>query len=162
MVVDLDLGFKQILEEIEKTGKQEIVIGIQEGSRTHVQVRRGRKQDAGINIAQYAAENEFGTDKIPQRSFMRSTFDEKIGEIEDIIDNELGLVIDRVQSLNKAFARIGLSIQGMVQMKIREIRSPPNSPVTIALKGSSKPLIDFGQMIASVRYVVRKARSGNE
>lgn len=161
VVVDSDLGFNQILEEIKKTGRQEILVGIQEGSRTHVQVRRSRKQEAGINIAQYAAENEFGTNKIPARSFMRSTFDERINEINEIIDDELGLVIDRVQTLNKAFARIGLSIQGMIQQKIREIRSPPNSRATIAIKGSSKPLIDFGQMIASVRYVVRRIRSNN-
>jgi hypothetical protein len=32
--------------------------------------------------------------------------------------------------------------------------SPPNSPVTVALKGSSKPLIDSGEMRGAVTYKV--------
>jgi len=155
-VQDKDLGFKKILEDIKKTGIQEILVGIQEGSKTKVESKKGRKQDSGVNIAQYAAENEFGTNKIPERSFMRSTFDQKINEIEDVIDEEIALVIDNVQSLPKALARIGVSIQALVKIKIREIRSPPNSAATIAIKKSSKPLIDFGQMIAAVRYIIRR------
>jgi hypothetical protein len=32
--------------------------------------------------------------------------------------------------------------------------SPPNSPVTVALKGSSKPLIDSGELRGAVTYKV--------
>jgi hypothetical protein len=32
--------------------------------------------------------------------------------------------------------------------------TPPNSPVTIALKGSSKPLIDTGEMRGAVTWKV--------
>lgn len=158
-VVDLDLGFKAILDEIEKAGRQQILIGIQEGSKTHMQSRNGRVQQAGMNIAQYAAANEFGTDTIPERSFMRSTFDERIDDIENLVVTQLGLVVDQSIPVVTAYKRIGLGVQAMVQEKIREIRSPPNSPITIARKGSSKPLIDFGQMIASVRYVIKKEKS---
>jgi hypothetical protein len=41
-----------------------------------------------------------------------------------------------------------------VQKKIRQITIPPNSPRTIAEKKSSKPLIDFGQMVQSVTFKV--------
>lgn len=156
--MDLDLGFKAILEEISRTGARQVLVGIQEGAKTHVQSQKGRTQKAGISIAEYAAQNEFGTDKIPERSFMRSTFDERFSDIQTLVFTQFGLVIDQKITLDVAFNRIGLGITGMIQQKIRQIRTPPNSPVTIARKGSSKPLIDFGQMIASVRHVVKKTK----
>lgn len=146
------------MKEILETERKQILIGIQEGSKTHFQSKRGRNQQAGQSIAQYAAENEFGTDKIPERSFMRSTFDENINLIEELVLDQLGLVVDQVQTLTVAYNRIGQGIQGLIQTKIREIRSPPNSPVTIAIKKSINPLIDFGQMIAAVRYAIKKDR----
>ena len=159
VVVDLDLGFNAILEEIERAGRKQVLIGIQEGAKTQAQSKNGRTQEAGVTIAQYAAYNEFGTDQIPERSFMRSTFDEKIDDIESLVIDQLGLVVDRAISVDAAYNRIGLMVAGMVQQKIRQIRTPPNSPITIARKGSSKPLIDFGQMIAAVRHVVKKEKS---
>lgn len=157
-VLDLDLGFNEIIKEISEKEKKQILIGVQAGSNTRTQTRNGVTQEAGQSIAEYASYNEFGTDKIPQRSFMRSTFDERLNEIEEVIHEQFSYVIERSQTIEQAYQRIGQAIQGMVQQKIREIRSPPNSPATVEKKKSSKPLIDFGQMIASIRYVVRKER----
>lgn len=153
-VVDLDLGFTEAITNILGLEAPFVRIGIQEGSVTHQQTMRGRTQRAGVSIAEYAAQNEFGTNTIPQRSFMRTAFDENIDRIDDFVEQQLGLVVDRRQTPARAFGMIGQFVQGLVQIKIRKIRNPPNSPATIARKGSSKPLIDFGQMIASVRYVV--------
>jgi HK97 gp10 family phage protein len=157
-VLDLDLGFNAIVEDMAQASRKEVLVGIQEGAKTHTQVKGDRKQKSGVTIAQYAAYNEFGTETIPERSFMRSTFDQNLEKIEDILIIQLGLVVDRERTLTQAFNRVGLAVGGMVQMKIREIRTPPNSPYTIAEKKSSKPLIDFGQMIAAVRHVVRNSR----
>lgn len=157
-VVDLDLGFDAIMKDVQDMVKKTVLIGIQEGSRTHVQSKNGRRQKAGISIAEYAAQNEFGTDKIPERSFMRSSFDENLNLIEMFVLKEFGYVVDQKQTSQRAFNRIGEILQGMVQTKIRKIMFPPNSRKTIALKKSSKPLIDFGQMIAAVRYVVKNNR----
>lgn len=158
-VVDLDLGFNAILKEIAQAERKQVLVGIQEGAKTHIQAKNGNIQQAGLNIAEYAAANEFGTRTIPERSFMRSTFDQNLGQVESIVITQLGLVVDRAQNITTAFNRIGLAIAGMVQVKIRQITNPPNSPYTIAKKKSSKPLIDFGQMIAAVRHVVKNSRS---
>lgn len=155
-VTDIDLGFNKIIMDLLKTNNAEILIGVQEGSLTKVQSKGDRIQESGISIAQYAAENEFGTNRIPERSFMRSTMDEKASAIQRVIRISIGKVIDNVLQLDKAYNQIGLAIAGLIQKKIRDIVTPPNSPYTIALKKSSKPLIDFGQMIASIRHVVRK------
>lgn len=156
VVVDTDLGLDDILKEIKKLSKIELLIGVQEGTVTSRETRGYHTRDAGINVAQYAAENEFGTRETPQRSFMRSSFDENLTKIEAFVTLQYGKVIDGKQTANGAVGLVGQAMTALIQRKIRAIVFPPNSALTIARKGSSKPLIDFGQMIASIRYVIKR------
>lgn len=158
---DKDLGLKKIIAELKSLQRAEVLIGIQAGSKTKAQFSKGRNQIPGINIAQYAAQNEFGTDKIPQRSFIRSAFDENLNLIEQLVEKQYGEIIDGTKSISSGLGIIGQFIESTVKLKIRQIRMPPNSPRTIAMKGSSKPLIDFGQMFAAVRYVVKVNQKKN-
>lgn len=87
---------------------------------------------------------------------MRTSFDDNVTNIQALIQREYGLVTDGTKTAKKGLGLIGIYVVGLIQQKIRAIVTPPNSPVTIALKGSSKPLIDFGQMVNSVTYVVTK------
>lgn len=50
--------------------------------------------------------------------------------------------------------KLGIVAQGDIQSEITSLRSPPNSAVTIARKGSSNPLIDTGAMRQAVTWVV--------
>jgi hypothetical protein len=43
---------------------------------------------------------------------------------------------------------------GVIKQRIANGIAPPNSPYTIARKGSSKPLIDTGQLRNSITYQV--------
>ena len=155
VVVDRDMGLKDILIDLDKLAKSNILVGIQAGSKTQVDYARGRKQKAGINIADYAAKNEFGSGNIPERSFLRSFFDENINLIETFVSKIYGQIIDGNKTIENGLGQIGTQLQDGVKQKIRQIRTPPNSPKTILLKGSSKPLIDFEQMISAVRYVIK-------
>lgn len=157
-VTDTDRGLQRIIHELLYSSDNEVLVGIQEGTNTKVQSKNGRTQKSGESIAEYAAKNEFGTREIPQRSFMRSTIDEKSKTIEKVMILQVGMAIDGKISLIQAYNRIGLAVVGLIQQKIGQITTPPNSPRTIAIKKSSKPLIDFGQMIASIRHVVRKKK----
>jgi hypothetical protein len=47
---------------------------------------------------------------------------------------------------------------GDIQHEITVLRHPPNAPATIRAKGSSKPLIDTGEMRQSVTYQIRGGR----
>lgn len=49
--------------------------------------------DPGVAI--YALANEYGTDTIPERSFMRSTYDEVIDDIVDKMAAEIGNAIGK-------------------------------------------------------------------
>lgn len=155
VVLDIDLGYNQILEEIEQLQKSSLLVGIQEKAKTVAQTKNGRSQKVGLSVAEYAAKNEFGDGKIPERSFMRTAFDENIALIERATADQYGKIIDGNITLTRGLNVIGQIIAGLIQTKIRAIIFPPNSPSTIAAKGSSKPLIDFGQMIKSVTYAIR-------
>lgn len=159
VVADIDLGYKEIMKEIRKLSKLELLVGVQEGTVTSREVRGHHTRDAGVNVAQYAAENEFGTRETPQRSFMRSSFDENLPKIEEYVARQYGKVIDGTEKARVATGLIGQVLTAMIQRKIRQITFPPNSALTIARKGSSKPLIDFGQMIASIRYAIRTRKN---
>jgi hypothetical protein len=54
----------------------------------------------------------------------------------------------------KANARIGLKGRALVVKSIRARDYAPNSPITIAIKGSSAPLVDKGDLIQSITYSV--------
>ena len=155
VVVDIDLGFKKVMAQIAILSNAQVLVGVQEGSRTVAGFRRGRPVKGGVNIAQYAAQNEFGTKDIPERSFIRSSFDENLPMIESFVVRQVGFVIDGTIDPIEMLKRIGLVMQSNITTKIRQIVTPPNSPRTIALKGSSKPLIDTGFMIAAIRYTYK-------
>lgn len=155
-VVDRDLGFDRIMKSLKELGKYEVNVGFQQTEKTKLQVKGDRKKEPGLQMAQIAAQNEFGTDKIPARPFIRTAFDSRRNEIEAVIRDEYNQIIDGTTTIRKALGFMGQAVQALIQARIAAIRQPPNSSVTIKRKKSSKPLIDFGQMINSVRYVINK------
>lgn len=63
--------------------------------------------------------------------------------------------IIRGQATTRAIlSRLGIEAAHDVQNEIVELRSPPNSPTTIKMKGSSNPLIDTKEMHNKVTWKV--------
>lgn len=48
--------------------------------------------------------------------------------------------------------RLGVYATGLIQKQIADGVPPPNSPITIRMKGSSKPLIDTGRMRGAITW----------
>lgn len=155
-VNDIDLGWQKIQNELRAFEKASVLVGFQEGSVTKTEVKGQREKKGGLNMPEIASANEFGTKTIPARPFMRTSFDENYQRIVKLINLQYDQITDGKNSAEKSLNAIGIVMVGLIQQKIRAIVSPPNSPRTIAIKGSSKPLIDFGQMIQSVTYKVQK------
>lgn len=98
-----------------------------------------------------------GSITIPERSFLRTTFDEKNEEWINFFKSQLRHVFALQMDVQTLFNRLGARMVGDVQKKITELDAPPNAPSTIAKKGSSNPLIDTGSLRMRVTYrVVRK------
>jgi len=146
--------FDRTIKNMEEFENSYVLVGFQEGSVTKSQVKGKRRKEAGKSMPQIAAENEFGTKTTPARPFMRTSFDENRDLLVRVIDGEYDKVVDGTSTVKKSLNAIGLLGVDLIQQKIRSIYQPPNSPRTIARKKSSKPLIDFGQMVQSVRHKV--------
>lgn len=153
-VKDLNLGWNEIQRELKKFSNSSILVGFQEGTKTRKEVKGQRKKEGGLSIPEIAASNEFGDGKIPPRPFMSTSFDENRARLMKVISSQIIRIETGQRKAQFALDVIGLSLVTMIQTKIDQIVTPPNSPLTIQLKGSSKPLIDFGQMRQSVRHKV--------
>lgn len=130
------------------TGPRRVKVGFPAGS-------------ANVDKAVY---NEFGTrggasgggwgGPIPERPFMRNTMRNKKNSYRDQLRRAAKMIVEGKISLQVVMSRLGIQAQNDIRDEITSLTSPPNSPVTIALKGSSKPLIDTGEMRQSVTYKV--------
>lgn len=92
---------------------------------------------------------------IPERPFMRNSFRNNQAKYIDAMKAGASkLIMGQGGTLRGVLAKLGVLAQGDIQAEITSLTSPPNSPVTIAIKGSSNPLIDTGEMRQSVTWVV--------
>jgi hypothetical protein len=87
---------------------------------------------------------------IPQRSFIRAWFDESQDFIQETLRSQMLLVVAGKITAETAGKRIALAFEGSVKQRIAKGIGPPLAARTIAAKGSSKPLIRYGQLRAAV------------
>ena len=104
----------------------------------------------GTPVAMVAFWNEYGTRTSPVRAFFRTT----------VSENKKNWVLS-VQNLMKmhnnpqqVMGLIGVNIQEQLVHSINTWSDPPNSAYTIAKKGSSKPLIETGVLMRSIKSEV--------
>ncbi len=103
-----------------------------------------------------AGANEFGTSTIPERSFLRSTMEEKQEAYSKLGAELMQLVAADKMTMEEAATITGLQMVADVQDKITELKDPPNAPSTIKRKGSDNPLIDTGHLRNQINYKIRK------
>jgi len=146
-VIDRDLGWKAIKREMLKAKTLEVAVGILDGS----------KNGEGASIAEYATYNEFGTDKIPERPFMRTAFDESKAKIAQDMNREGKRMALGQATAQKALTIIGQRHASRIQNVITGRNFLPKlSQQTIDAKhGSSKTLVDTSAMVNAVHISVR-------
>lgn len=140
---DIDKGFKAFRAEMQRARNATVEIGIHQDAKNE-----------DLSIAEYGAYNEFGTENIPERSFMRSTFDENQSDINADMAKRYDQVKTGKIGVHRALSLIGLKHAQDIQDKIGSNISPANSESTIARKKSTKTLIDTGAMRQSIRHKV--------
>ena len=91
---------------------------------------------------------------IPARPFLLNAIRKNRSKYLSMLKSFGMKVLTGEMSLDAALSQLGIAAQGDVQQEITDLKDPPNSPVTIALKGSSNPLIDSGEMRAKVTWKV--------
>lgn len=144
-IVDKDTGLKQFKKAIKNFKGKVLKVGIFADS---------GKGKNGELIVNRALANEYGTSNIPERSFIRSTSDEKNQEWGKSIDKIVDRLLTEEVDVNQYLGLLGEKIVGDIKEKISSNMPPLNSPATIKRKGSNKTLIDTGEMRASIAYKI--------
>lgn len=150
-VIDRDLGWAAIRRNLRQMDNVTTKVGLPaEGA-----VAGEGEATSMSEVATVGVVHEFGAParNIPERSWLRSVYDENRNRLQRVKAKETGRVIDGKQDARQAIARVGGWFAAQVKAKIRKGPFAPLEPETIARKGSTKPLIDTGQMIQSITHV---------
>lgn len=140
-------GFEGMLEQSEPGG---LKVGFVKGL--------GKHPGSNTNIAEIAAYNEFGTEnedgseRIPERPFLRTTIVEQNETYKTIVKELLVKILTHKMETKQAIGLLGIKAVSDVKAKITAISEPPNADSTKAGKKSSNPLIDTGLMRQSVTW----------
>jgi hypothetical protein len=157
--------FGKVVKRLDKTG--DIIAGLQSIDAQRVlagipQKEINRKEE-GPNNAELAYIHSKGSpmNNIPARPFMEPSIEANRDAIARI---QAGIIKDALSGktnvADAGFNRLGLYVSTEAK---RWFTNPannwaPNSPITIARKGSDKPLIDTGALRQAITYVVDTKR----
>jgi hypothetical protein len=162
-VKDVDKGFRAMAERIYRHGSPSIAVGILAGEGADEEHREHHEKQGQVTRAdralrtllEIAVYNEFGTARIPARSFIRAWFDEALPQLrEDFFTLEKQVLQGKI-SKERALDLMAVRMVGQVQERIAAGLSPPLADSTGARKGSSTPLIDSGQLRSGVTSRVK-------
>ena len=165
---ELDARFKDL-------GGLWVKVGYPQNGENKGALSGGRKKNENLHmeyseILQIAAIHEFGAPNahIPERSFIRSTFDRKHGELDAFKSGWYDRVMEGKTSAGKALASIGEKLIAFTKTTIRARIDPPLKKPSRRRSGSGKydadtgcfvsidpiPLLDTGQLMNSLQLKV--------
>ena len=158
-----DRGYIRILQELRKLEKRPFVKAGFPAEFKSINAKKKSTEfnpfgddavtvDDNVTVLDAAIWNEFGTSDIPERSFVRTAFDKNRKKYEKKTEKLLVAIYSSKMTVERALDILGLMLENDIKDMIRNGSFEELSARTIAKKGSSKPLIDTGQMINSVRF----------
>lgn len=149
---EVDKGYDEWLEDLLgiEDDDPHVTIGVHSEDASH--------KDIGINMAELMSIHEFGTEDIPARPVLRwgvGGLGSNSRRLADVAKSAFKKVNEREIDVHTAFSLLGTEAVGLVQSLFgdRAILER-NADATILMKGSAAPLIDTGQLRASIDYQV--------
>jgi hypothetical protein len=140
--VEQDLGYREINRQIRiiQNSQPVVEVGILEGAGNADPKDPANPTGQPISLALLATVHEYGSPKrhIPQRSFIRSTMDEKAPTFHRATNALIDQVTDGSMTVERALAILGLLIKKEIMAKIQSNIAPPLSPETLARKNHTK------------------------
>lgn len=119
--------------------------------------------EADSDVIERATFNNFGTSRIPERPFMQNALRNGRAENRSAMIQGAKEIVRAAAAgkepapvMRRVLRKLGVKVQEDIREEITSLQSPPNAPSTIAQKGSSNPLIDSGEMRASVAFKIEE------
>lgn len=159
----IDINHVKKCLDILQSGNAHAVVGILEkdGSKPKtafkwVDKKKIKVSLTHISLADVAFFNEYGTEKIPPRSFIRSTFDQKKDSWNSLMEKLVDKILFEKMEVRTALELLAETIKGDIKEKIIEwSQNDHNAPATIAHKGFDSPLIATRQLLNAVDWEVK-------
>jgi hypothetical protein len=153
-----DLGLKDYTDNVESLKSMFIKAGYPEAG----EIAAPEDGKEGIydldEMITIVMAHEFGLG-VPERSFMRAAIDENIVAIEKTKERLFDRVALGKMTADQAMSALGSYAVGIIRKKIIDGPFEKLKEATIKAKGSSKPLVDSGQMKNTVQFVIQRKRS---
>lgn len=145
-VVVIDHGWRKIERAARVLARREVRVGI----------RAGAASNEGVAIVDIAAIQEFGSESVPSRPFIRRTADMAQPDLSNFARRQVGSMLDGVYSAEVVLERLGSWYVQRMQATIHGGNAyfVPNAPSTIAQKKSSQVLIDNADMLRAIDFEV--------
>lgn len=152
--VERDRGWNKILDNVRRTKGIRLDVGFVGPDAA------AKHGDSRLTVAIVAAIHEFGAGRIPERSYLRSTFEANQGRYFALIETAVSLSVFGTATVESAVAHIGSVIVADIQQAIRNGISPDLSDETLRKKQAKDqpdtPLVATQQMIDAVTFAVRR------
>jgi hypothetical protein len=110
----------------------------------------------GTSVQDVAFYNEFGTDTIPERSFLRSAVRENRRDLEEMLGLSLTAVLEKRSSVGRELGRIGIFVQSLIRRKILSNIPPPNAASTLSRKTGTRTLVDTRHLVSQIAWEVHE------
>lgn len=151
-IKDNDREYKKFLKDMKSLSGSFTKVGVLQGSKAKERGEDGNIHPTNKPLAEVAIKNEFGTENVPARPFMRNAFREAREDLIELKKQNFNMIAAGRRDEKTALARIGAFFVGVIQDQIGSPQLEENAPSTIARKGSSKPLIDTGTLRQSIAH----------
>jgi hypothetical protein len=153
---------KGLLERLIRNFKKEdpkVAVGFPSGSSSQSNIMKAVYNEFGTK----GSGKGFSTPRgggfggpIPERPFMRNSMRKNHSKYRAVMKKSALPILLGQTSPIAVLSKLGIMAVGDIQDEITSLSSPPNSPTTIRLKGSSNPLIDKGEMRGAVTWKIER------
>ena len=155
-VRDRDTGWKRLSKAMTRPKETSVLVGVfgDEGD--------NERQGAEITNVELATIHEFGAKYVPQRSFIRAGIDKSRGDLGKLVEKLFNGVITGKFTAEQALELLGEQGVAEVRKYVRDGDGvpPPLAASTVNRKGSSRPLVDTGQLVQSITHRVGEEGEG--
>ena len=156
----------QKIKNLLRDSEARILVGMPSGQ-MHVETihetdengaRKTSSVTSDVELSDLARELHFGSNRTPARPFLTDGIGANKKELSEALAKEAQKII---MGTGANWDKIGTMAVGAVQELVRSDfykERKPNSKKTIEIKGSNTPLIDGGNLMNSLTYVVESAK----
>lgn len=171
-VVDVDRGYAAMMRRARALQGAAVRIGVLEAKGRAPVTRRNSAGEilgggSAFTMVALASVHEFGSlsANVPERSFLRTTFDDQRARYHALMRRVLRLYIIGRIPLRSALGLVGLQFENDVRARIRGGLRPGLAASTLRARrrrgkgnrkfAGHKPLIDTGRLIGSISHEVK-------